>query len=76
MKFKYTNFRKTVTAKSLSVGFESIIVLISVIALFVVLTFSFNDGPIYWLLIPALSCAYALYLEVRTLFSSSENTDD
>ncbi len=76
MKFKYTNFRKTVSAKSLSVGFESIIVLVSVIALFVILAFSFDDGPIYWLLLPALACGYALFLELKTIFMNNENNDD
>jgi len=74
MKLKFRNFRRLRDAGPLHEGADSIIVLTFVIILCVGLAFSTGagDGPIYLLFLPALACAYALYLELKGIFSGGD----
>lgn len=78
MKLKFRNFRRLRDAGPLYEGIDSVLVLSFVMILCVVLAFSTGagDGPVYFLFVPALACAYGLYLEVKGMFAAREETND
>ncbi|BFM18394.1 hypothetical protein R50073_45770 [Maricurvus nonylphenolicus] len=76
MKLKLRNFRRLKDAGPLYEGMDSIIVLSFVMILCVFLVFSTSYGPIYFLLVPALACAYGLYLEIKGMFAGRDESND
>jgi threonine/homoserine/homoserine lactone efflux protein len=78
MKLKFRNFRRLKNSGPLYEGLDSILVLLFVMILCVVLAFSIGveGSPVYFLFLPALACAYALYIELKGIFAKQNETND
>lgn len=78
MRLKYRNFRRLKDTGPLYGGTDSLLTFLFLTFLFVFLAFAVgsDEGPMYFLFIPAFVCAYALVLELRGCFSSSKSDSE